>query len=364
MLLRIAMALSLLVLPGARTAPKTGDCLEQLGAEIDRNIRDARSNFGGAVVIEISGKSVLARGYGYANRDAKTPFTPDTTAQIGSITKTFTALAVAQLVADGLIDLSSPVSRYLPEAPEPAASRTVEQLLGHTSGLVDTCGDDFAPLSKVQFLRTCMSRPLVKTPGERNYSNANYTLLAAIIEAVTSQSWEDVQRKRIWEPLRMTSAGFSFNGQPGAGFAHGYKNRRKYEPISSDLAPMHGQDWNLRGAGGMQVSPRDMIRFLRALVHGDPAINEKTRQLISTPPVAPEKQVAWGYGLVFRYLDDGRPHRTVYTGSDGIFYSYLAWYPQSDTLLYFVSNSGEQDAIRLFRSAIQAPLERGLGLAN
>jgi CubicO group peptidase (beta-lactamase class C family) len=71
------------------------------------------------------GKIILRAGYGLANQEAKVPFTADTTAQIGSLTKTLTALAVLQLVNQGKLDLAAPVSRYLPAAAQPAANATL-----------------------------------------------------------------------------------------------------------------------------------------------------------------------------------------------------------------------------------------------
>lgn len=357
----LAMLLCLQLATSALTATPDHR-LDQLSQEIDGALREASPEFGGAVIIEVDGKPVLARGYGYANREARTPFTTDTIAQIGSITKTFTALAIVQLALDGRIDLSASVRTYLPDAPEPAASRTIDQLLTHTGGLLDTCGDDFDSLSKTEFLHDCMSRALENEPGPAHYSNANYTLLAAVIEAVSGGSWEDYQRHHIWRPLGMSSTGYTSFDEPDSRFAWGYKGGKTYRPISFDLRALNGNDWVLRGNGGMQSSAQDMMTFLRALTSGHEGLDNRARQLILSPHRPAVKNVAWGYGWLFRYFEDGRLHRVLFSGSDGIFYSYIAWYPGANARVYFVSNSGEQDAIKLFQRNVQIPLERALGV--
>jgi len=103
---------------------------QQAVAEIDRQMTEAAAEgFGGAVVIEQGGKMLLAKGYGFADRERKVPFTPDTVAQIGSITKSQTAAALATLIAEGRVALSDPLSKFVPEAREPGRSRTVAQLV-------------------------------------------------------------------------------------------------------------------------------------------------------------------------------------------------------------------------------------------
>ena len=126
-------------------APATAKTVHgPIAQKIDAVLKDAaRHGFGGAVLVEVDGVPILKAGYGYADRARKIPFTVDTVAQIGSITKSMTAMALLQLRDAGRIDLQASVKTYLPEAAEPAASLTLHSLLTHHSGLADTCGEDF-----------------------------------------------------------------------------------------------------------------------------------------------------------------------------------------------------------------------------
>src|SRR5262249_19817717 len=131
-----------------------------IGEQIDQLLTTAAADgFSGAAIVEINGELVFAGGYGWADREAYRAFTIDTVAQIGSITKTFTAAAIPDLVRQSLVDLDQPASHYLRGASQPGASATLRQLLSHRSGMRDTCGDDFELRSRAQFETVCMALP-------------------------------------------------------------------------------------------------------------------------------------------------------------------------------------------------------------
>jgi CubicO group peptidase (beta-lactamase class C family) len=325
----------------------------QTAALIDADLQAAATHgFGGAMVIMQDGHYLLRRGYGYANRETGRRFTPETIAQIGSITKNFTALAIARLAAEGRIDLGATVGTYIRDAPEPARSLTVNQLLLHRSGLMQSCGEDFDRVSRRQLLETCLSRPLAFNDGAQHYSNLGYSLLALVVEAASGMSWEDYLRRSIWQPLGMRSAGYSFAHRDQSGFASGYMNGNAIPAISSRIGQLAGEDWNLRGNGGIQASADDMLRFLAAIV-GPSAIPERARQLLIVPHGPREGHVAEGCGFFFHYADHDAVQAVGNAGSDGVFYSMLIWYPQSHILIYFVGNNGEDAVKSVLRGALR-----------
>ncbi|NEX93210.1 serine hydrolase domain-containing protein [Caulobacter sp. 17J65-9] len=325
-------------------APRTVEVLDgPVAAAIDAQLTAAaeQRGFGGAVVVEMEGRTVLKAGYGYADREAKTPFTADTTAQIGSITKTFTALAASQLAAEGKLDLHVPVRAWLPGAAEPAAAATLNQLMTHTAGLDDYCGDDFEPRTRAELLTRCMALPLKQPPGRSLYSNLGLSITAATVEQASGQDWVSYLRTHVWAPFGMTRTGWTFPGAPRAGFAIGYLNDKAQPLISDQIAALHGADWNLKGNGGLQASAADMQRFY----HGLMAQPEAVRALVLSPHAPGETpDVREGYGLFFRVDDQGRTLRAGHGGSDGTFFSYLALFPGRDAFFYFAGNNGETPA--------------------
>jgi len=171
---------------------------------VDSLMTDAlQQGFGGAVVIERQGREVLSRAYGLANRQTTTAFTTDTIAPIGSITKSFTALALVQLAVEGKVNLQGSVRTYLSTAAEPAASARLAELLVHHAGLAEYCGDDFVRRTRAELIAVCTAQPLAATRGTYAYSNSGYSILAAIVEEVSGQTWEDVLSSRVFEPARI-----------------------------------------------------------------------------------------------------------------------------------------------------------------
>jgi CubicO group peptidase (beta-lactamase class C family) len=353
-----AIATLLAPLPCAAAAAPTGSTVQAL-ADLEIKTTDAvQKGFGGAILIDQKGEPVLRQGYGFADRDRKIPFTVDTVAQIGSITKSMTALAILELVREGKFDLEKSVRDYLPGAAEPAASATLHQLLTHHAGLTDICGDDFDRVSRDDLLRKCMALPLAYPPGSDHYSNMGYSFLAALVEQASGQNWEDRLRDQIWQPLGMDHTGFvHFTGLRPEDYAHGYLNDQPQDVISEKLATLGGDDWNLKGNGGIQASTTDMERFYRALSGKLPGIPREIADAMTTPhdPIGGE---AWeGYGLFVRLDARGKPYRIGFSGSDGVFFSYFGWLPQQDVFFYVVGNNGEANVKPVVGAVLKAALK-------
>lgn len=330
-----------------------------LAAEIDRQLAAAvPGGFGGAIIIEVDGTTLLRAGYGLADRAAGRPFTARTVAQIGSITKTFTALAVCQLAAQGRVDLNLPVGTYLPGAAEPGRSATLNELMTHTAGLDDYCGDDFDRRTRDEVLTDCMARPLKHAKGEAVYSNMGLSMAAAVVEFVSGRRWEEWLRERIWKPFGMTRTIWSSPGKLREDLALGYLGDTLQVNIADRIAALDGADWNLKGNGGLQASAEDMQR----LYHGLMAQPAAVRALMLSPHAdAAEADVKQGYGLFFRLDDTGRPYRLGHGGSDGVFYSYFALFPGPKAFFYFVGNNGEEPARRVMVAALRT-LQDSLGV--
>lgn len=333
---------------------KTSDSI----AAIDRAFTEAEAKgFGGAIIVQQGGDVLLEKGYGFANRERRVRFEAHTISQIGSITKSQTGAAIATLVAAGEVALDAPVSRYVPEAPEPGRSRTIAQLLTHNSGLLDSCTRDFDQQPEAMLIGDCLARPLAHPAGEEHYSNLGYSVLALIVQRVTGMSWEDAVRQRVWQPLGMDHIGFRFEGQEDDLFASGYLKDVEQPVISRSIAKLDGNDWALRGNGGLQASPRTMIRFLNAILDPDGGLPEGARQLILSPVPGQAGEVREGYGLAFRYEPDGTLVRMGHAGSDGTFFSYLGWLQANDMRLYIVGNNGEKNVRPLVQQALKSALE-------
>ncbi|MDO3411119.1 serine hydrolase domain-containing protein [Saccharibacillus sp. CPCC 101409] len=166
-----------------------------------------------AIGIVRGGEVLYTQGYGSAGPGAG-PMTPQTPLPIGSTTKSFTALAVMQLVEDGRIDLNAPVADYLPDfrlADAAASGRiTVADLLHQTSGLSTYDGVAFLGEGNgtlMQHVRSLKRVSQTQPAGAGyQYSNLNYNILGAIVQQVSGETYGDYIEERIMRPLEMNDS--------------------------------------------------------------------------------------------------------------------------------------------------------------
>ena len=190
-----------------------------LVAEIEAYVTqelDARMVPGAAIGIVKDGELVYAKGFGVKELGGVDPVTPDTNFLVSSVTKTLTAVAVMQLVEQGLIDLDAPVTAYLPyfTLAEPESQQmTIRQLLSHTAGMPDVRDFDAeaqAPDKPTDegfleaYLRTYSDASLLYAPGEGwSYSTLGMDVLGDVIAKVSGQSYEQYIEENILGPLEM-----------------------------------------------------------------------------------------------------------------------------------------------------------------
>ncbi|HEY1961532.1 MAG TPA: serine hydrolase domain-containing protein [Rhizomicrobium sp.] len=326
----------------------------KLSATLDADARAAlqRQNISSSLIVEIGGKVVLKAGYGWANRERRIPFTTRTIAQIDSLSKQFTAMAVVALWQGGKVDFSKPVKAYLPQTAEPVASVTLDQLLTHTSGMPLYCGDDFALQSKTTLLSKCAAKPLAFRPGSKfAYSNPEYSILGVLVEKISGESLDTFIKQRFFKPIGMHDTGYDFPDVPRGRFALGYLGSQTRQPSDRRFAPLHGNYWNAKGNAGMQASPDDMQRWYHAL-SSSAAITPKMLEQALRPRFRENDDIWSAYGWNVR-VEHGRVVQVSHSGSDDAFLSYFYWRPYERTFLYFVSNSGTVPAVTLLRKILE-----------
>jgi CubicO group peptidase (beta-lactamase class C family) len=310
----------------------------QIRASVD-GIVSRRPAVGLGVCCVRDGRLGSFHGRGLADIASNTPITQDTVFRIASITKLFTATAVMQLWERGLVDLDAPASDYLRAyklIPTKVGWRspTVRQLLTHTSGIPDvrrvsdllhagwTPADGRPPLlsaevgDRLPSLAEYYSGALrvVVEPGSAfAYSNHGYATLGQIVEDVSGIPLERYFRERIFGPLGMADTDLVRSNRVASRLATGYAFGRHGAKAVPD------RDWIGAGACGAYSTPRDMGRFVTALLSG--GANERGRVLESAtlatmfePHYRPDARLP-GMGLGF-FRADAAGHRLLF--HDGI----------------------------------------------
>lgn len=256
-----------------------------------------------ALVVIENGQISYATGYGTAGENR--PVTADTPMSIGSITKSFTAVAVLQLVEKGHIELDAPVQSYLPwfRVGDVAASRsiTVRHLLMHMSGLSEFGYNrvHHPDTTLEQGVRDLQAARLTAPVGATyQYFQPNYQTLALIIETVTGQRYGDYVAEQIFAPLQMKNSYISQSEAEAAGMAQGYSKLFGYP-----VARKHPFRQYMLGAGYLISTARDLSHFLIAMSNGgvyegERILSPASIAFMKSPIVEQEgaqTAIAWGF---------------------------------------------------------------------
>lgn len=288
------------------------DTTRSIDAAIEA-LMDAESVPGAAVAVVVDGAVVFERGYGVADLASGRPVTPDTVFGIGSLGKSFTAVAIVQLVAEGRLALDTPAVALLPAlrlpAPFPTGEITIEQMLSHTSGLPVLpvlemslgWAEGDGPMESYddlfRYLSTMSQRP-AGLPGERfSYSNDAYALLGAIVERLSGLPYAEYLESRVLAPLGMARSTLA---DPLALGWDDVTSLYDYE----DEQPAHRPAWPASAlvapAGLHRSTARDMARYLIAQLDALPAVPDALHQELRRPRVwrDAESGYALGWGVM------------------------------------------------------------------
>ena len=227
------------------------------------------NDFSGTILILRPGKDSLISAFGFADRARGTPNRADTRYGIGSLTKTFTAAAIAMLAERGKLSLRDTVGRFIPGFPH-GGEITIEHLLSHTSGVPDynSLPDYNAmridPTTLAQFVAWIGTKPLDFRPGERSaYSSSGYALLAYVIERIAEMTYRDFLQREILEPLGMRETGDLASDHQLRDLATGYNPG--FPPAGVEAPPRMSATW-LEGSGSLYSTASDLAKWARALL--------------------------------------------------------------------------------------------------
>lgn len=302
-----------------------------LSARVDKLFApwDKPDSAGCALAIVRDGRIIYSRGYGMADLEQDIPITPASVFYVGSLSKQFTAMAIALLVQQGALGLDDDIRKYLPELPLYDKPITIRHLIHHTSGLMEYMPllaragwRPGAPFGNQDVLEiVARERHLNFQPGEQfAYSNTGYTLLALIVDRAASVHLDEFAEARIFSPLRMKDTHFHAD-------ATRIVKRRAYayEPLPSGGLRLAPPVPTRIGAGGIFTTVEDLARwdqnFYDARVGGNMLIKQ-----ITTPGTLNGGQaLEYAFGLEVR---DYRGLRVVEHGGDFAgYHAYLARFP-------------------------------------
>ncbi|HEU5422884.1 MAG TPA: serine hydrolase domain-containing protein [Nitrolancea sp.] len=321
-------------------APVSAEQIDAIFAEWDRS-----DSPGCALAVVQNGEVVYARGYGMANLDLGVAITPASVFHVASVSKQFTAFAVALLAEEGKLALDDDVRKYVPELPDFGQKITLRNLLQHTSGLRDQyglfrlagwrTGDIQAFDDVIDFAR--WHRRLNFAPGdEYSYCNTSYTLLVLVVERVSGQRFRDFVQERLLLPLKMTHSHIHDDVEeivPGR--ASAYAPRKEDEGQGKGGFKVADSHVEAIGAICLYTTAEDLARWLRNL--GERRVAGAVVELAATPGVLNNgKQTRYGLGQMVRTY---RGLKTVsHGGVDAGYRAEMLWFPEASFGVAILAN--------------------------
>lgn len=297
----------------------------------------------GTVLVAGADDIIYCDGFGFADRTAEIEADCDTVYDVMSITKQFTAAAILKLEMLGKLDVDDRIADILGPVPEDKRDITIHHLLTHTAGLVEALGDDYEPLSRDGLLSEALNSGLVSAPGEEHhYSNTGYSVLAAIVEVVSGQTYDEFVVENLFEPAGMTKTGYVRPGWHDDEVAveydaQGAAQGRPYEHPWDDDGPY----WNLRGNGGVLSTAADMFRWHAALA-GDEILSDEAKAKLFEPYVDEGGgDTFYGYGWVVEDTDEGGA--VWHNGGNSRSYAEYWRFLDQDLTLFWVTNQEVRD---------------------
>jgi CubicO group peptidase (beta-lactamase class C family) len=307
-----------------------------------------------ALMVIENGKAAFVRGYGLANLETRVPCQPHTNFRLASVTKQFTAMAIMILAERGALSLDDKLPRFFPGFPPYGEEITIRHLLTHTSGLLDY-EELISPGTTVQLrdqdvLEILRRQDKILFPsGTRfSYSNGGYSLLALIVEAVSSQTFAEFLRTRIFLPLGMDStlayeAGQSVIPHRALGYS---RKGASFEQTDQSLTSA------VLGDGGVYSSVLDLFKWDQAL-YTEKLVSRSMLQQAFTAHSSSSDFPGSGYGFGW-YVErrDGQEHIWHYGSTCG-FSTSLHRFPKRKLSVILLANRSQAGLEAIMRRVAQ-----------
>ena len=343
-----AIALVAIVLTlGCRAQPPapaaaSRDALLRDVAAMASAARGERNTPGLSLVVLQRDDTLLATGYGFADEKHVVPVSATTVFQLGSISKQFLAALVLRLTERGLVSLDDPVTRHLPEFTRLPPAILVRHLLNHTSGIREPFtmpeyqgGIEDLSRSAEEFVVILRRSPVDFLPGARwSYSNANYMILALLVERVTGKPYERALADEFFRPLGLASLRpcTPLPQEPGEARGHVLRDGAVVPAAAENL------NWT-RGDGGLCAHAVDVAKWTRLLASGRVVSPPSYQAMIAPTRLKDGRAVDYGFALSLVTLDGQR--KVAHNGAMLGFSASAAYYPDSEHTVVVLTNRGD-----------------------
>lgn len=282
------------------------DILVEMARGMVEEAVEAENYPGLSIAVSVKGETVWAEGFGFADIENDIPVTTTSEFRIGSISKPFTAAAVAQLVAAERLDVDAPIQQYVPSFPEKEWTITTRQVGGHIGGIRHYLGDenmsDKPYATVVDGLAIFQESPLLFEPGTQySYSSYGWNLVSAVVESASGVPFLDYMDEHVFGALGMDHTGADFAMNPNEDRVSFYVRDEDGNPMP---APYVDNSYKWAG-GGFLSTPLDMLTFANAHLGDDFLTPDAKLLLFTTQHLTDGSATGYGFGWSVQAAENG-----------------------------------------------------------
>jgi CubicO group peptidase (beta-lactamase class C family) len=310
-------------------------------------------NILGLSIALVDGQGVLwSEGFGYTDSNRKTKVTADTLFSIQSMSKSFTATAAMFATQDGLVDLDTPITAYLPDfhinsifEDSPEQKITMRMLLSHTAGLAHEAplgGNNDRPTPTFEQHIASISDTWLMFPVGRgySYSNLGIDLAGYILQVRSGKPFIEYVSEKVFEPLGMSNSTMDFDrvhATPDRAIGHNPLFVGPLSPLS---------EWAIIPSGGVWTTANDIARYMRFHINagtldGTPLLRADLAETMYSPPNEAARQNHYALGISVSH-DAGT--RELQHGGGGFgFVSQMIWYPELKLGVAMLTNTEHEN---------------------
>lgn len=311
---------------------------------------------GGVFMLAQNGKTIYQKAFGKANLELDVNLSPESVFQLGSMTKQFTAIAVLMLEERGKLNVTDPISKYIPDYPS-GAQITIHQLLTHTSGIKDftkmkTLSDiaqkNMTPQSMIDFFK---NEPADFKPGEKfEYNNSGYILLGYIIELLSGETYEDFIKKNIFGKAGMNQSYYASDRKVINKRASGY-HKKEYGYVNKTIISFSVPF----SSGSLMSTSGDMLKWQNALNQNLLLSAEQKKKAFDKYKLNNGEAFSYGYGWHIKEIN-AVPTRE-HGGSIFGFKTMGVYFPGEDIYVIGLSNCDCHSPTQITRDIAALALE-------
>ncbi len=300
---------------------------ENLSQSVSKAVKD--TNFNGSIMIsKYNGDSYDVLYEGAAG--SKGGYDIDTIYDVGSVSKLYTTTAIMMLQEQGKLEYNDKISMYIDGVPADKSDVTIKSLLTHTSGIYAEENDNHNVSKENEIKRILASDQKFEPDSNYLYSNAGFTLLAAIIEEASGQTYEEFMKENIFDPLGLEKTGF-----PSSNYLKDEKAvSGTLDGVSYGKVTNFDYGWYSKGYSDILTTPRELTYFFQALIGGK-LIGPENLKLMDLDEVDLGNDTYRGYGTDVKHV--GTKKEIV--GHTGIWYggNTAVYYRPADKILFVLT---------------------------